>query len=101
MQPNTAERSPLLPEWAFVVQLRVETDVAQRHLEGRLPRRPIERIYLDDLKSVTGNHPGTDPAPRAKPDNLAYVIYTSGSTGKPKGGNRRAGVNQRPHGAFR
>jgi hypothetical protein len=36
MKLNTAGRSPLLPEWAFVVQFRVETEIEQRHLEGRV-----------------------------------------------------------------
>ena len=32
-QPPT---SPLLPPWAFVVQFRVETDLAQGHCTGRV-----------------------------------------------------------------
>lgn len=36
MKPSAAARSPLLPEWAFVVQFRVETDLKQGHMDGRV-----------------------------------------------------------------
>jgi hypothetical protein len=36
MTQRTHASTPLLPEWAFVVQFRGETNVAQRQLEGRV-----------------------------------------------------------------
>lgn len=36
MPPQTEGRLPLLPQWAFVVQFRSETNVAQGRLEGRV-----------------------------------------------------------------
>jgi hypothetical protein len=34
--PATGEPSPLLPQWAFVVQFRTETDVTRGHIAGRV-----------------------------------------------------------------
>ena len=36
MKPQSAERSPLSPHWAFVVQFRAETAVEQGHFVGRV-----------------------------------------------------------------
>ena len=36
MKPTAAASSPLLPEWAFVVQFRLGTDFAHGHLDGRV-----------------------------------------------------------------
>jgi hypothetical protein len=36
MKPNAAASPPLLPEWAFVVQFRVETDMEHSRMEGRV-----------------------------------------------------------------
>ena len=34
--PSTGEPSPLLPQWAFVVQFRTETDVKRSRCTGRV-----------------------------------------------------------------
>ena len=36
MKPNVAVSPPLLPEWAFVVQFRVGTDMEHGRMEGRV-----------------------------------------------------------------
>jgi hypothetical protein len=36
MTPPTEEQSPLLPQWAFVVQFRAETDVERGACTGRV-----------------------------------------------------------------
>ena len=36
MKPQSAERSPLSPHWAFVVQFRAETAVEQGRFVGRV-----------------------------------------------------------------
>ena len=36
MKPQAAERSPLSPHWAFVVQFRAETDMEQGRFVGRV-----------------------------------------------------------------
>ena len=36
MKPQAAGHSPLLPEWAFVVQFREGTEVEQGRVEGRV-----------------------------------------------------------------
>jgi len=36
MKPNATASPPLLPEWAFVVQFRVETDLERNRMEGRV-----------------------------------------------------------------
>ena len=36
VKPQAAERSPLSPHWAFVVQFREETDVEQGRFAGRV-----------------------------------------------------------------
>ena len=36
MKQQAAERSPLSPHWAFVVQFRAETDVEQGRFVGRV-----------------------------------------------------------------
>ncbi len=36
MKPNATASPPLLPEWAFVVQFRVGTNLDQGRLDGRV-----------------------------------------------------------------
>jgi len=36
MKPTAAASPPLLPEWAFVVQFRVGTDLEHGRLDGRV-----------------------------------------------------------------
>jgi hypothetical protein len=36
LPPQSAEHSPLLPQYAFVVQLRAGADVQRGHLTGRV-----------------------------------------------------------------
>nr|QEO74167.1 AMP-dependent synthetase and ligase [uncultured bacterium] len=52
---------------------------------SRLDDPAAELVLLDAERDAISNHPGTNPAPTATPQDLAYVIYTSGSTGAPKG----------------
>jgi amino acid adenylation domain-containing protein len=60
--------------------------LAQRDLDGRLPRGGVARLLLEDILSEANPDSATGiRAPNVDPNDLAYVIYTSGSTGTPKG----------------
>uniref|UniRef100_UPI000B2DD2A5 non-ribosomal peptide synthetase n=1 Tax=Legionella pneumophila TaxID=446 RepID=UPI000B2DD2A5 len=59
--------------------------LTQKALQKSLPKTKAKRVFLDELATLVGDYPTTNPAPAALANNLAYVIYTSGSTGQPKG----------------
>ncbi|HAU1796579.1 TPA: amino acid adenylation domain-containing protein, partial [Legionella pneumophila] len=59
--------------------------LSQKALQKSLPKTKAKRVFLDELATLVGDYPTTNPAPAALANNLAYVIYTSGSTGQPKG----------------
>jgi amino acid adenylation domain-containing protein len=59
--------------------------ITQVKLLAQIPEFSRRTVCLDHDQKLWSDHPRTNPASAATPDNLVYVIYTSGSTGVPKG----------------
>ncbi|MFI6442941.1 amino acid adenylation domain-containing protein [Streptomyces sp. NPDC050759] len=82
--------APLDPEYprsrlAFMISDTGSTVVVtDRTLAGLLPPNDATVVLMDGPDALA-NHPATNPAGLARPQNLAYIFYTSGSTGTPKG----------------